>query len=259
MPELEDQLTALATSIEWPPTPQLRIVRTNWEIGERPPRIVGTNRRWALAAAAALLIIATLLAYTPTRDVIAGWLNLHTTIQRVQHPPSPSPLPPGQLGENLSLGTPLTLAGAQSEISWKIAVPASLGQPDAVYVKLPPTGPSKGEVTLVYAERPGIRVSGQTGVAVLVTEARGTVDEIYFHKTLGPDTTLEQVTVKGHTGWWISGHPHDFVFTDADGHFLNESMRLATNTLILDVNGTIVRIEGDMSKAQALEIAGSLS
>jgi hypothetical protein len=35
-------------------------------------------------------------------------------------------------------------------------------------------------------------------------------------------------------------------------------MRLATNTLILDVGGTIVRIEGNMTKAQALEIAASL-
>jgi hypothetical protein len=36
-------------------------------------------------------------------------------------------------------------------------------------------------------------------------------------------------------------------------------MRLATNTLIFDNRGTIVRIEGDMTQAQALRIANSMS
>jgi len=222
------------------------------------PRQKG-NYRWVLAAAAALLIVATALAYTPSRDAIAEWINLHINIHRVQNPPTPSPLPPGQLGSNLDLGTPQTLEGARGQVGWTIVMPSSLGQPDAVYVKLPPSGPSKGEVTLVYGKRPDIPVSGQTGVAVLVTEARGKVNEIYFQKMLGPESTLEQVSVKGHAGYWISGHPHTFVFTDADGNFHDESLRLATNTLIFDNNGTIVRIEGDMTKAQALQIASSMS
>lgn len=261
MPELEDQLTALAASIEWPPTPQLRIVRTIRLFDESAPRIVRTNRRFALAAAAALLIVATtLLAYTPTRDAIAGWLNLHTNIQRVKNLPTPSPLPSGRLGSNLALGTPATLTDAQHQVSWKIILPTSLGQPDAVYVKpASEGGPSLGEVTLVYAERPNIKVSGPTGVAVLVTEARGAVNEIFFQKMVGPDTTIEQVTVKGHAGYWLSGHPHAFAFTDANGNFHDEQLRLATNTLVLDENGTIVRIEGDLTKAQAVEIAGSLT
>ena len=122
MPELEEELYALGAAVAWPPTPQLRIVRTNWEIGETRPRIVRTNRRFALAAAAALLILAILLAYTPSRDVIAGWLNLHTNIQRVQHPPTPS----AQVGRNLDLGTPTTLARAQTEVTWTVALPSSL-------------------------------------------------------------------------------------------------------------------------------------
>jgi hypothetical protein len=36
-------------------------------------------------------------------------------------------------------------------------------------------------------------------------------------------------------------------------------MRLATNTLIIDDNGTVIRIEGDLTKAQALGIAASLT
>ncbi len=258
MPELEDQLTALATAIEWPPSPpqMWRGVSPRLTEGRRELR---WRSRWALAAAAALLIVATLLAYTPTRDAIAGWLNLHTRITRTEHPATPSPRPSGPLGQSLGLGTPTTLESAQQQLGWKIAVPAALGSPDAVYIDLGATVPSGGEVSLVYASRPGIPVSGITGVAVLVTEARGRTDEQFFGKTLGPGVTIQPVTVNGHSGYWISGEPHQFVIVDANGNPYPETLRLATNTLILDDGGTVVRVEGDMSKQQALDIGRSLA
>ena len=270
MRELEEQLTALGSAIEWPTTPaELWSGERSEEIqlaihGEVAGEAVRRERaflqnRWALAAAAVLLIVATLLAYTPSRDAIAGWLNLHLNIQRVENPPTPSHPPPGQLGADLDLGTATTIEQARSQVSWKIVVPSSLGRPDAVYLKQPPSGPSKGEVTLVYGTRSDIPVSGQTGVSVLVTEARGAVNEIFFQKTLGPGTSIEQVKVGTHQGYWVSGSPHVFAFTDAGGNFYSETLRLATSTLIFDDGGTIVRIEGDMTKAQALQIASSLA
>src|SRR6266542_3713767 len=131
-----------------------------------------------------------------------------------------------------------------------------LGQPDAVYLKYPPT---LKQVTLVYAQRADIPVSGLTGVSVLVSEARGSINEQFFGKILGPDTTLEEVSVGGRAGYWISGHPHNFVFTDADGQPFFDEMRLATNTLIYDRgDGTIVRIEADTTKERAIQIALSM-
>jgi hypothetical protein len=252
--DVEQELTALGAAIEWPATPDLRgrVLPKYGEVVVLPIyRAHGRGvPRWALVAAAAILIVIT-LAFT--------WLGLHTVVYRVPRLPTPPAHSPGKLGSNLDLGTPTTVDGAQGKVSWKIALPPSLGAPDAVYLKLPPAGPSQGEVTLVYAQRPGIDVSGQTGVAVLVTEARGSVSEIFFQKMLGPDSTLEPVTVNGHSGYWISGHPHDFVFRDASGNFYTDQMRLATNTLIFDDNGTIVRIEGDLTKAQALAIASSIA
>jgi hypothetical protein len=206
-----------------------------------------------------LIALAALVAYTPTRDVIARWFNLHANIQRTEHPPTPSPLPPGPLGQRLGLGNSTTLETARTQVSWTITVPKSLGDPDEVYLQQPPTGPSQGEVTLVYSARPGIPVSGQTGVSVLITEARGAVNKNFFGKMLGPDTTLEELQVNGHPGFWIAGNPHVFYFTDTNGQFRDETMRLATNTLIFDNGGTVVRIEGNLTKAQALEIAKSLS
>ncbi len=258
MPDLEQQLATLSGAIDWPLTPNLtrRLLPIHGEVSG----VAGRRGwpRWALATAAASLIVAALLAYTPSRDAIAGWLNLHTTVHRVPQLATPSPLPSGAAGQNLGLGTPTTLAEARSKLDWTITVPASLGQPDAVYLRLPPIGPSGGEVTLVYSARPDIKVAHETGVSVLVTEARGKVNEQFFGKMLGPGTTLETVSVNGHAGWWISGQPNAFVLTDADGNPYTETLRLATNTLIFDDNGTIVRIEGDMTKDMALQIAASL-
>jgi hypothetical protein len=233
--------------------------------GGRPARAgwgVGKNYRprWALAAAAAILIAAAgLLAFPPSREAIANWVNVHTIFRQVPHLATPSPQPPGPLGERLGLGGRATLVTAERQIAWHIAIPATLGPPDEVYLQPPPDAPAQGEVTLVYATRPGIPVAGQTGVSVLVTEARGAVDQNFFGKMIGPGTTLEPVTVAGHQGYWISGPLNEFFFTDAGGNFRSDTVRLAANTLILDYSGTVIRIEGNLTKSQALEIATSLA
>ena len=249
--ELEDDLLALGAMLSWPATP-----RPLW----RAERRWRWSNRWFLAAAAAVLVAATfLVAYAPTRNAVAGWLNLHTGFTRTENPPTPSARPSGPLGQRLDLGLKTTLAGAQQQVAWHIVVPTALGAPDEVYVKLPPTGPSGGEVTLVYAARPGIPVSGITGVSVLVTEARGRTNEQFFQKTLGPGVTIEPAVVAGHSGYWISGQPHGVVFVDASGSPYYDTLRLATNTLIFDDGGTIIRVEGDMTQEQAIQIGRSLA
>jgi hypothetical protein len=258
-PDLEQRLSVLVAEIDWPATPDLASrVRARLATAAPAPRPWFQNR-WALAAAAVLVVLAALLAYTPSREAIASWINVHTIFTRVNQLPTPSPLPSGPIGKRLGLGDPTTLAQAQSKVSWHIVVPASLGPPDEVYLQLPPEGPPDGEVTLVYKSRPGLKTAGETGVAVLVTEANGAVDAQMFGKMLGDGITLDEVTVNVHPGYWISGQPHILVFIDANGQFRMETMRLATNTLIIDDNGTVIRIEGDLTKAQALEIAASLS
>jgi hypothetical protein len=257
--DLEQRLVLLQAEIEWPVTPALA-ARVRARIAAPAPALrPWFQNRWALAAAAVLVVLAALIAYTPSRDAIASWINLHTIFTRVNQLPTPSPLPSGPIGKRLGLGDATTLAQAQSQVSWHIVVPASLSQPDEVYLQLPPEGPPQGEVTLVYKSRPGLKTSGQTGVAVLITEANGKVDAQFFGKMLGDGTTMEQVTVNGHQGYWISGQPHLFIFVDASGQFRYETLRLATNTLLIDDNGTVIRIEGDLTKTQALEIAASLS
>ena len=259
MPELEEQLVALGRELAWPSTPDMA-ARVRSRIGAQIVvlRVPWYQSRWALAAVAVAIALTALLAYNPTREAIANWVNVHVLFQRVNVLPTPSPRPPGPLGERLGLGGRTTLSGAQVNVKWPVIIPVSLGSPDEVYLQLPPDGPTLGEVSLVYSTRPGIAVSGTTGVAVLVTEARGKVNENFFSKMVGSDATIEPVTVGGHHGYWVAGSPHVFIFLDANGNFRDETMRLATNTLILDEGGTVVRIEGNLTKALALEIAASL-
>jgi hypothetical protein len=252
--DLELQLSDLGRSIAWPETPRVavRLPAGEERRGWRAPRF---NTRWALAAVAVLLILSTLLAYTPSRNAIAHWVIDRVGITRVQQLPTPSPLPSGTLGNQLGLGIPTTLDQAQRQVRWKITVPAALGRPDAVYLRILPEG---GAVSLVYARVPDIPVAGETGIAVLITEVQGQVRRDFFEKSIGPDTTVEDVVVDGHAGYWVSGTPHVFMFIDARGQPFQDSMRLATNTLIYSDGGTIIRIEAYTTKERAIQIASSL-
>jgi hypothetical protein len=253
---LEQQLKDLGRGLEWPGTPTLApTVRARIARARRP----WFESRWAIAAVVAIAILAASLAYPPSRDAIASWLNLRTRFQQVPHVQTPSPLPPGPLGERIGLSGTTTLPAARAAVGWQLLLPQSLGQPDEVYIELPPTGPAEGEITLVYAARPGIPISAQTGVAVLVTEVRGRLTSDSFGKIVGGGTTVEEVTVAGHNAYWIAGAPHVFYFIDSAGGARYETLRLATNTLLIDEGGVIVRIEGDVTRAQALQLAGSLS
>jgi len=252
--ELEQHLNRL--ELDWPATPDLRhAVRLRIGVRRRP----WFESRWAVAAAAAILVLAALAAYTPSREAIAGWINLHTFFRTVPHLATPTPLPPGPLGQRLGLGRQSTLAQARAAVTWPLLVPTSLRQPDEVYVGPAPDAPSGGEVTLVYTARQGIPAAGETGVGVLITESRGAINSEFFGKIIGPGTTIEPVTVAGSSGYWISGAPHDVVFVDSSGGVRFETLRLATNTLLVNVGGTVVRIEGNLTRAQALEIAASLA
>lgn len=255
MADLETTLDALADAIAWPATPDLRIavrraivVRPRWY-----------ERRWALAAVAVIAVAGLLLAYTPTRTAIADFVNLHTAITHTSTLPTPSAGPAGPIGARLGLGNPTTLAGAKAGVVWRVLVPSSLPRPDEVYLQIAGDAPSGGEVTLVYGPETGLPVAGATGATVLITEARGRVDELFFGKIIASGTTITPVTVAGNDGWWISGSPHEFFFVDANGQVRAETLRLATNTLVLNIGGTVVRIEGSLSEQQAEQIAASLA
>src|SRR5690349_12343192 len=141
MPDLERQLLDLGQGLDWPATPQIAgRIRPHLRTAEAPELWSLLRTRWALAAAVVLLALAALVAFPPSRDAMARWINLHVLIQRTTNLPTPSPLPPGPLGQRLGLGSQTTLTAAQSQLTWQITVPASLGEPDEGYLQQPPDG-----------------------------------------------------------------------------------------------------------------------
>ena len=75
-----------------------------------------------------------------------------------------------------------------------------MGAPDAVYLGQPP---SSGQVSYVYAPRPGLPATSDPAVGALVTQFRADLQTEFFGKILGPDTTLRSVNVGGVEGYWI--------------------------------------------------------
>jgi hypothetical protein len=254
--ELERALRDLGPRYPYPPTPNLAS-RVLLRITARPvaqPRRLALwrdPRRLALVAAVLLVLLgAAALANPVTRDAIAHFFHVQGVIVSRETSPLPSLSP----GTPLDLGRRTITADAQSRASFTIAVPAELGQPDAVYVV---SGIPGGEVALAYTPRPGIPLVKQTGLGVLITEFRGDLLPGFITKSAGPGTTLEEVSVNGDPGWWIAGQPH-MIYVQVAGQSQPVTLRMAANTLIWEHAGVTYRIESGLSKADAFRIAASL-
>lgn len=255
MPELEAQLRLLSASIEYPPTPALaRMVseRLAAEAARRRPRL--PLRRVALAFVAVVVAVAAALIVSPqARTTVLGWLGLKgVLVQPVKNLPSPTPAR-GSMAERLQLGEPMSLSAATSRVTFHVFIPESLGNPDQVFLKDPP--PLGSEVSLAYAPRTGLPPTKETSLGLLLMEFRGDINPGFFGKLTGAGTTVEVVDVNGSRGYWISGEPHEFYYGKGTGDINVETLRLAGNTLLWEVNGVTLRIESALTKEQALAIA----
>jgi hypothetical protein len=213
---------------------------------------------WQPVAVALIVVVALLtgtLAFSPAaRRAVAGWLGLRGV--RIQFTPTPSasPLP---LGTGLNLGEKMTLADAQTQVPFRILVPhdPDLGPPDAVYLRRANFDP---QVTLLWHARPGLPNARETGEGLLLTQFRAGVDAQFIKKISFEATTLEPVTVNGGEGFWIAGAPHQLSFVDENGNLLPDTVRLAGNVLLWEQGELTIRIEGKLSREQALRLASTV-
>ena len=229
MPELEAVLTELGRQVEFPPTPNLApAVR----------RRLGERRSWrrpvALVLAVLVVAIGATLAVPQARTAILDWLGLPGVhIVRVEK------LPPVPVVGNLDLGRQVTLAEARRRAPW-LLVPTDA--PDRVYVSTAIPG---GKVSLLWGTPASVRL--------LLTEFRA--QQTYIEKLIEPNTEVERVDV-GDLGVWLE-QPHVLFFVDRDGRFRQNTARLAGKTLIWQQGDVTLRLEGKLSKAEALRIGRS--
>jgi len=229
---LEQALFNLGQRIEYPKTPDLGA-----SYPTRSERRI--SRRWRIAAAVAAAALV-LLAFPGPRQAVANLFRIGSVTLTVVADLRPAAV------EREPSGMMVTLKKAQEGVGFPIL---ALDQdPDAVY--LDPSVPG-GMVTLGYG-------ADDDGYALLITQLLATTDEQAVTKLLTPNTNVESVTVEGEPGFWIEGDPHVVILFNQDGDLVEDSARLAANTLLYIVGNRTVRIEGGLSLGQALEVAAAL-
>jgi hypothetical protein len=226
MPELETALRQLGAELEFPATPDLAS-----SIRGRLERPRSWRRPVLIALAVVVVAIGAALAVPPARTAILDWLGLrNVSVVHVDRLPSARPL------GRLDLGTELTLTEAKRRAQWILAPDE---KPDHVYISDVVPG---GRVTLLWGTPSSVRL--------LLTETTG---RAYIQKVVQGDTGVEPVAI-GQGGVWFQGS-HIVMFQDRDGAFHEGRARLAGNTLAWQLGDVTLRLEGDISKAEALRIA----
>jgi hypothetical protein len=262
LPATPDLAAAVATRLreaprrEAPAAPAPQPRPRGWL--ERLPRLPAWQRLAAAGLAVVLLAAAVLVVSPGTREAVARRLGLRgVDIRLGGEPPAPTVTTrPGQRLE-LGLGEQVTLAEARRRASFTVLVPAADGfqQPDAVYVN--PDQPLGGRVDFVFRARPGLPASPYTDAGLLVTQFQGTLTADFVKKVVAGGL-VEEVQVAGQPGFWFSGEPHFYTYRDRAGEITDESTRLAGNTLVWQAGALTLRLEGQVSRQEALRVAESM-
>jgi hypothetical protein len=237
---IESRLADLAAHVDLPPAPDI-VARVRARVESEPPR-----RAWrlrpALAVPLALLALAVggVAAVPSARSAVLRWLGIEgVKIERVPTAPTPAPT-----------NSPLDL-GERTTLTSGVLVPDALGRPDAVY-------DDGAQVTLLYRPRRGLPESAQTGAGALLSQFPGRTRPEFIRKLAGPGTTIERVRVDGEPGFWLGGDVHSLIYEDPSGTIRESPMRLAGPTLVWRRGDLTLRLEADVSKSRALEIARSV-
>jgi hypothetical protein len=255
---LERELRALGESLDLPPTPDL-VTPVRAALAAEGSHAVGRSwsvfgRQVRLSVVLALLAAALAVGIVAGAVLVLGPLRI-AFVERVPTPPES--VPSGELGANLGLGALLDdIAAAKQEVRFTLFVPTTppLSKPDAVFYSDLLAG---GQVSFVYAPGAGRPPETDTGVSVLVTQFPGGMEEELAQKSVGPGTTVEILTVNGGLGFWIEGRPHVITYRNPAGNYGVDFMRLVHNSLAWEQDGTVLRIEGDLTREEAIAIANS--
>lgn len=252
--ELEGILVDIGRRLAYPePTRMADAVRARM-LAPRPPRW-GMRRLVPAFATVALLLVVLALASPGVRAAAREFLHLRgIDIFPVPSVPAPTTPPPSTSPGSLFPGERTTLAAARTRVPFAIKVPGDLGEPDEVYLERVGTS---DRVTLVYLAGPGRPVPSAAlpGVSAIVVELRGAFDDSFIAKGIGPGTRVEQVKVNGAPGDWLEGQPHFIFYRDASGNYLQDTLRLAGNTLIWVEGEVTLRLEAQLTRDAALRIA----
>ncbi|MET8093432.1 hypothetical protein [Micromonospora sp. NPDC005220] len=236
MGDLERELRDLSAWLDIPDPPDVTArVRV---------RLSRPARRWRSIVAAALVALIVVAVVPPTRAAIADVVTGLLRFAGVSIATAPAPTPAGGTASPLPGQRAVALDEAQRAVRFPIRLPAKLGPPERVLVADPDATGRYRVATLLY-----------DGGALRVDAFDGHLD-LAFHKEVSPPGA-NWVQVNGDFAVWVDG-PHVLSYVDRAGGIRRETARLAASTLIWQDNEVSYRLEGDLTKAEAIEIARSL-
>ena len=108
-----------------------------------------------------------------------------------------------------------------------------------------------GQVSFIWRDDDG-------EIELLLSEFRAGLDRDYVEKVAGPNTTIEQLEVNGEPALWLGGAPHAFGYLNPEDEFGQVELRLAGPTLLWQRGDAILRLEGDLTRDEAVSLAEQL-
>jgi hypothetical protein len=225
--ELELRLEELGRELAFPPEPDL-VARVRERGSGRPFPWRGVALAFAVLAAA----IATAFAVPQARSAILRFLHLGgATVVRVDTLPQAT-----ERSRAAGLGAPVSLEEAQRRSGLRLVLPPGEG-PARAYVL------DGGLVTVVLQAY---------GKPVLLSEF-ASFGPGSIRKLTAQETRVEPARVRGAEALWIEG-PHAFEYFGRNG-FHQAPVRERGNVLLWLHGPLTLRLEGPLTKAQALELA----
>ena len=230
MNELERRLQELGGEIAYPATPR-------FDLGfDGRPAYATRLRPLALGFAILVATLAGVLAFSPgARSAFLEIFHLKgATVELVET------LPEVEV-QTIDFGERVSREEAERRVGFELV---DLGEPDAVFVR------GTGMASLVYGPVDKPRL--------VLSQLRGAVWDGMVKKVGGRGTRIESVTVDGEPGLFISGDEHFVMFFDENGAVTDEPTFLAGNVLLWNRGELLLRLEGDLTRTEALELAESV-
>lgn len=227
---LEQRLQELGGELAYPATPR-------FDLGfERRPARTSRLRPLALGFAVLVVALAGVLALSPAaRSAFLEIFRIRgATVERVET------LPDVQ-AQRLDFGERVSREEAERRAGFPLL---DLGdEPDGFFVR------PDGLTSAVYGDRARPRL--------VLSQARGAIFDGFVKKTGGRGTIIRNVTVGGEPGLFVDGPDHFVMFRDGNGRITDEQTYLAGTVLLWNRGDLLLRLEGDLTEADALELAES--
>lgn len=230
MNELERRLQELGGEIAYPATPRFELAV------DRRPAFSSRLRPLALAFAILVVALAGVLALSPgARSAFLEIFHIRgATVERVETLPDVR-------AQRLDFGERVSRETAERRAGFELLDVG--GEPDAIFIR------PDGLASVVYGdpERPRL----------VLSQARGAIYDGFIKKTGGRGTIIREVTVGGERGLYVSGPEHFVMFVDENGLISDERTYLAGTVLLWNRGELLLRLEGDLTQAEAVELAES--